>query len=123
MRSFIRRHRAMCYFTLAFVISWGGILAVLRGGAIPAPPEEAHRLFASVYLAMLAGPSIAGLAMTLIVDGTTGLRDYRARLLKWRVAPIWYAVALLTAPAALWLTWIALSQFSPDLSRPSLARA
>lgn len=114
MRALIRRHRATSYFALAFAISWGGILAVVRGGAFPAPPDEAHRLFAFVYFAMLAGPAIAGLAMTVIVDGSTGLGDYRARLLEWRVAPVWYVVALLTAPMALLLTWIALSQFSAD---------
>jgi CAAX protease family protein len=116
MRSLIRRYKATSYFTLAFAISWGGILAVVRGGAIPAPPEEARRLFAFVYFAMLAGPAIAGLAMTVVLGGLTGLRDYRARLLKWRVAPAWYAVALFTAPTALVLAWIALSQFSPDFA-------
>jgi len=116
MRSLIRRHRATCYFALAFAISWGGIFAVVRGGAFPAPPEEAHRLFALVYFAMLAGPALAGLAMTVLVDGMSGLRDYRARLLKWRVAPVWYAVALLTAPLALLLTWTALSAFSADFA-------
>ena len=66
MRSVFRSHPAASYFVLAFAISWGGILVVIRGGAIPAPAEEAHRLFVAVYLAMLAGPSIAGIAMTAI---------------------------------------------------------
>lgn len=114
MKSWIRRHGVASYFMLAFAISWGGILAVLRGGTIPAPPDEAHRLFISVYLAMLAGPTVAGLTMTLTVSGTAGLREYRARLLKWSVAPIWYVVALLTAPLALALTMLGLSQFSSD---------
>jgi len=109
MRSAIRNHPVASYFLLAFAISWVGILVVIRGGAIPAPAEEAHRLFVAVYLAMLAGPSIAGIAMTAITAGVAGLRDYRTRLLKWRVALIWYAVALLTAPLALVLTLVALS--------------
>ena len=74
MRSVIRSHPAASYFVLAFAISWGGILVVIRGGAIPAPAEEAHRLFVVVYLAMLAGPSIAGIAMTAIRAGVAGLR-------------------------------------------------
>src|SRR6476469_4522031 len=114
MRSFIRRYPAACYFTLAFGISWGGILAVIRGGPIPAPPDDAHRLFSLVYLAMLAGPSVAGIAMTGLVGGADGLRTYRARLVKWRVGLGWYAVALFTAPLALELTSIVLSQFSVD---------
>jgi CAAX protease family protein len=122
MRSWLRQHPATCYFALAFSVSWLGILAVLRGGAIPAPAEEAHRLFGSVYLAMLAGPSIAGIAMTGIVGGRTGLRDYRARLLAWRVSLGWYAVALFTAPLALILTSFALSHFSPDFVPAILGR-
>ena len=104
----------MSYFTLAFAISWGGILAVLRGGPIPAPADDARRLFGLVYFAMLAGPSVAGLAMTAMVGGASGLRDYRSRLLKWRLAPVWYALAILTAPFALALTSLVLSQFSSD---------
>jgi len=110
MRSAIRNHPVASYFVLAFAISWGGILVVIRGGAIPAPAEEAHRLFVAVYLAMLAGPSIAGIAMTAITAGAAGLRDYRTRLFKWRVPLLWYAVALLTAPLALGLTLLALSR-------------
>src|SRR5690349_6310036 len=98
MRSMHRRYPAASFFTLAFAISWVGILVVIRGGPIPAPPSEAHRLFGPVYLAMLAGPSIAGLAMTAAVGGLQGLRDYRARLLHWRVGLGWYAAALLIAP-------------------------
>ena len=113
MQSFVRRYPAACYFALAFAISWGGILLVIHGGPIPATPEEARRLFGSVYLAMLAGPSIAGVAMTGVVGGLTGLRNYRSRLFKWRVARVWYAVALLTAPLALALTMFALSRFTP----------
>jgi membrane protease YdiL (CAAX protease family) len=116
MRSLIRRHSAASYFTLAFAISWGGILAVIRGGRIPAPPEEAQRLFGLVYFAMLAGPSIAGLAMTAMTGGAPGLRDYRARLIKWRLPPVWYAIALFTAPVALALTSIVLSRFSLDFA-------
>jgi CAAX protease family protein len=109
MRSFIRAHPVTCYVALAFAISWGGILIVIRGGPIPASPDDAHRLFALVYLTMLAGPSVAGLVMTSIVGGATGGRDYRERLLKWRVTPVWSVVALLTAPLALTLTLFALS--------------
>jgi hypothetical protein len=116
MKTWIRSHAAFCYFTLAFAISWGGVLVVIRGGAIPAPPDEAQRLFVFVYLAMLAGPSIAGLAMTATVGGVPALRDYRSRLLKWRVSPVWYAVALLGAPLALTLVLFALSRFSGDFA-------
>jgi membrane protease YdiL (CAAX protease family) len=114
MTSFLRRYSVAGYFALAFAISWGGVFAVIQGSAIPAPSEEAERLFLGVYLAMLAGPSLAGIAMTAAVSGSAGLRDYRSRLLKWRVSPLWYAVALITAPLALTVTALALVPFSGD---------
>jgi uncharacterized protein len=46
---------------------------------------------------MLAGPGVAGLALTASVHGRAGLREFRARLLRWRVGVAWYAAALLTA--------------------------
>jgi membrane protease YdiL (CAAX protease family) len=51
--------------------------------------------------------------MTAIVSGTAGLWDFRSRLLAWRVAPRWYAAALLTAPLVLLATLMLLAQFSP----------
>ena len=121
MIAFLRKHPAASYFTLAFAISWGGILAVIPG-AIPAPPAEAERYFVFVYLAMLAGPPIAGIAMTAIFSGRGGLRDYRARLLRWRVPLRWYAVALLTAPLVLTVTLVVLAPFSSDFA-PALLTA
>ena len=47
---------------------------------------------------MFAGPSVAGILMTGLVDGKAGFHDLRSRLLRWRVDVRWYVVALLTAP-------------------------
>ena len=114
MISLVRRNPLFSYCALAIAISWAGILAVIRMGAIPAAPAEAERLFVRVYLAMLAGPSIAGVLMTAIVDGRTGLGALGQRLTRWQVAPVWYAVALLTAPVILALTTLVLAPFSGD---------
>jgi uncharacterized protein len=114
MTTFIKRHPIAGYFVLANVLSWAGILAIVLPGSIPASPSDAERLFVAVYLAMLAGPSIAGLAITAIVGGHQGLRDFRDRLFSWRVAGRWYAVALLTAPLAIGATVLALSLSSAE---------
>src|SRR4029079_14635814 len=126
MTRFIRAHPALSYFALAFAISWTGILLVIHGGPIPAPSEDAKQLFIPVYLAMLAGPSVAGIVLTALTAGTTGLRDYRARLPKWRAGPASYAIALLTAPVALALTAFILTRlwgaFTPALFAPPPAQ-
>lgn len=112
MTSLLRRHPLAGYFALSFVLSWGAVLAVIAGGAVPAPPSEAERLFPFVYLAMLVGPSVAGVVMTAVVGGRDGLRALGRRLLTWRVGGRWYAVALFTAPVVLIATVAALSRHS-----------
>jgi membrane protease YdiL (CAAX protease family) len=67
-----------------------------------------------VYLAFLAGPSIAGLLLTGLVAGRAGYRDLLARLLRWRVGVRWWAVALLTAPLLSAATSFGLALVSPE---------
>jgi uncharacterized protein len=110
----MRRHPAVSYFLLAFAISWAGVLAAIGGGSIPAPPEVAQQRFVFVYLAMLLGPPVAGIAMTAIVGGSAGLTEYRRRLFTWRVDGRWYALAILGAPLAVLVTDLLLSFWSPD---------
>jgi len=55
--------------------------ALLRGVPLVSP------LFAG-------GPLLAALLTAGLVDGRAGLRDLGQRLLRWRVAPRWYAVVL-----------------------------
>jgi membrane protease YdiL (CAAX protease family) len=114
MTAFLRRHPSASYFALAFALSWGGVLAVVAPGPIPAPPQQAQRLFTFVYLAMLIGPAVAGIALTAVVAGPRGVRDFRERLLRWRVATRWYAVALFTAPLLLLGTLVILLPLSRE---------
>jgi membrane protease YdiL (CAAX protease family) len=51
--------------------------------------------------------------MTGVIDGKAGFRDLLSRLLRWRVAAGWYAVALLTAPLLVMVILLALSLISP----------
>jgi uncharacterized protein len=39
---------------------------------------------------------VAGILLTGLLYGKAGLREFRSRLLGWRVDARWYAVALLT---------------------------
>jgi membrane protease YdiL (CAAX protease family) len=114
MITFIRRHPTTSYFLLAIAISWVGILAIVLPTTFPAPESEAARLFMVVYLAMLAGPSIAGLTITALAGGRDGLRTYWKRLGVWRVGMRWYATALFVAPLAIVVTLLALSLVSSD---------
>ena len=97
-KTFVMRQPVVTYFVLTFLISWGGILVVLGPGAFTGATTPTKGLLPLVYLAMFAGPSVAGILMTGLVDGKAGFHDLRSRLLRWRVGVRWYMVPLLTAP-------------------------
>jgi len=109
IKAFIKRHQVLTYYALTFVISWGGIFIVVGPGGIPGTLEEFGRLLPVVLLALLSGPSVAGLLLTALVHGQMGLIELFSRLLNWRVGVCWYAVALLTAPLVMMTIPLALS--------------
>jgi membrane protease YdiL (CAAX protease family) len=92
-REVVRRHPVLAYFLLAFTISWVGCLLAagpkfIRGETMG--PADALL----VFLAMLLGPSLSGVALTAFLDGRSGLRDLRSRMMKARVGAAWYAIPL-----------------------------
>jgi CAAX protease family protein len=101
------------YYTLVFAISWGGILVAVGPSGIFSTKYKPVVLAQFVYLAALAGPSVAGVLMTGLLDGRAGLRALFSRLLRWRVGVRWYLVALLTAPLLTAAILFVLSLTSP----------
>jgi membrane protease YdiL (CAAX protease family) len=111
---FVTTHSERTYFALAFAVSWAGVLFVVGPGGIPTTIEHLMTIGPAMYVAMLAGPSVAGLLMISLVSGRSGLREVLARLMTWRVGGRWYAVALLTAPFLVMAVSLALSSLSPE---------
>jgi len=90
--NFMQRHPVLAFYVLAFTISWAGILLVIGGPAnFPGTAVQVEKLFLSVMVAWLAGPSIASIVLTGLVDGKAGYRELVARLLRWRAGARWYA--------------------------------
>jgi membrane protease YdiL (CAAX protease family) len=104
IRMLIRRHPLAAYFALAFGIAWGGVALVASLVGVS--------LFA-LFLPMAAAPSIASLILIGSLEGKAGYRDLSARLTHWRVAPRWYAVALLLNPLVIVVVLGLLSLASP----------
>ena len=123
-RGLVSRRPVLAYFALTFLISWGGVLLVVGvgHGRLIATPEQLQPLLPYAVLAMLAGPVVAGPVLIALVEGRAGLRQFRVRLLRWRVDGRWYAAALLTAPLIVLATLLALSPLSADF-RPALLAA
>jgi uncharacterized protein len=74
LTAFVRRHPLLAFFALAFAITWA-----------PTP----------FGIFMAAGPLIAAVIVTAVVDGRRGLRELGSRMIRWRVGWQWYAAALL----------------------------
>ncbi len=118
IRAVIKRHSAPIYFALVFVISGGGLLLVVGPGGFPLDAARFASFGPLLYAVILTGPCVAGILLTVIVDGRTGLRDLRARLCRWRVGWTWYAVAVLPA-LLMTATGLLLSLLSADF-RPAI---
>jgi membrane protease YdiL (CAAX protease family) len=113
---FVDRHCVLSYYVLAFTISWGGILLVLGPAGFA---STGATMPIAGGAALIAGPAVAGVLLTSLVDGRPGFRCLVSRLRRWRVGARWYAVALLTGPLVMCGTVFALSiafpQFRPDI--------
>ena len=121
MATVIKRHPLLAYYVMTFALSWGGFVIVLGTGSLVNTNWQAEGAFLSAVMVMLAGPSVAGLLLTGLVDGRAGYRDLLSRLRKWRVGLGWYAMAILPAPIVGAGVLFALSLTSPLLTADNKA--
>jgi len=98
IKAFIKKYPSLSYFILTIIFTWGGMALAVYPGGLPISDEQFEQSGALVYMAMLVGPSGAGLLLTGLIDGRAGFRELFSRLGKWRVGIRWYVVALLMAP-------------------------
>jgi uncharacterized protein len=85
--SFVRRHRVLMFFLLAYALAWG---------AIP-------------WWGFFGAGALAAAVVTAVVtEGRPGLRRIGARLVRWRVSWVWYAVAL-AVPLGIWMVAVLLN--------------
>jgi membrane protease YdiL (CAAX protease family) len=89
------------YFVFAFAFTWlfWGLQLLAVRDVIPMLP--------GLTVIGTLGPLVAAVVITAQESGRAGLRALLSRIVRWRVAPIWYAVALL-GPLVITLGAIAL---------------
>ena len=79
----------IAYFVLAYALSWSWLIPL----AVTHQVVHQGQGWPTHYPALL-GPAIAAIVVTAWTAGRTGLRDLLARLVRWRVAPRWWLVAV-----------------------------
>jgi membrane protease YdiL (CAAX protease family) len=105
--AWIAHQPLLAYFLLALLGTWLIVWPVaLAGGeyglgVLPFTVPEGVD-FLLVQLSAYTGPLLAAFLVTRAVDGPEGTRALRRRIVQWRVAPRWYAVAIVL-PLLIWL--------------------
>lgn len=114
----VSRNPVLSYFALTFTISWTGALAVAAPHLIrlqPLPKMTGILMFP----VMLLGPSFAGIVLTRVVDGHSGLRGLLRRMFQARVPATWYTTLLippvLVLSVLLFLERLVSPVFAPNL--------
>lgn len=111
----IRRHPLLTFFLLANGLSWLAwlpyILSLNGLGLwdVEFPVIMGTSQVLGVLPGAYLGPIGSALLVTAIVDGRAGLRRWAGRLLRWNVNWRWYAITLLTVPAAMLLAGLVFS--------------
>jgi uncharacterized protein len=82
-----REHRLVAFFGLTFLISWWA-WPFYVAGISPTPFFP-------------CGPLVAAVVVVGVTEGRSGYRAWGARLLRWRVGWVWWAVAIGTPLAVL----------------------
>ena len=103
----------LMYFVIAFAFTWlfWGLAALGARDVVPALP--------GLTVIGTFGPLVAAVILTAQESGGVGVRSLLGRILQWRVAPIWYAVALL-GPLVITLVAMVLEVVLLGVPPPSL---
>jgi membrane protease YdiL (CAAX protease family) len=99
-KSWLKRRPLLAYFGLTYAISWGLIALVMSATGFD-PTNLRPVDTGLIFVSMLFGPSVSGLAMTAHLEGRAGLRRLWSSLAHWHVGARWYALALLLMPVVL----------------------
>src|ERR687890_1280445 len=94
--SLVKRYPIITFFVLAYALSWWGVILYTINHDLP--PVASF------------GPFLAALIVLAITHGRAGVLGLLRRMVRWRVAPVWYLVAL-GLPVAVTLCAVMLNVF------------
>ncbi len=79
-----------CTFALTWLVWWGEVLLTGTGALQPGGGA-----FTGAFIVGAAAPVAGAYLSVWLTGGRVGLREYNARVLRWKLSPTWYAAALL----------------------------
>ena len=97
----MKKYPITWFYILAFGISWLGMTSVVLASQGIAPFYRPYFLVLSIFYAI--GPALAAVIVAQVAYDWAGVRDLLKGLIRWRVAPVWYIVAVL-GPAVILIT-------------------
>ncbi len=104
LRTSIKHHPLLTYFGFTYLLTWlcwFALVIFLPGGFQTGGTTAGSSHPSPLYLLFPLGnlvPSIIGIILTRIVAGRGSLRTLFGQVVRWRVNPGWYVVALFLAP-------------------------
>lgn len=107
LRDRTARHPLVAFFLLANALSWlAWTPYVLSNNGLGVWDYDFPALLGTTQLVGVLpgaylGPITSALLVTALADGRVGLREWAARLWRWRVGWRWYALALVGVPLTL----------------------
>src|SRR5690242_16789115 len=115
--SSLHRHPLAVYFALTFAISWLGAFIVAAPSFIrrESIPKTTGLL---IFPLMLIGPSLAGVVLTRVIDGASGIRHLLSQMSRLRLPARWYA-PLLIPPVLILAVLFCLKTFLSPLFAPN----
>jgi membrane protease YdiL (CAAX protease family) len=86
----LKKNALPVYFILAYGLSW--MIGIPL--AVAAQRGNSDSVLFSMHYLYAYGPLLAAMIMTWWIDGINGIKELLSRILKWRVQPIWWGIAL-----------------------------
>ena len=115
VKSAMQRHPILSYFIIMYTGLWLAYLPLILSqhglGVLPFTfpfPVVLFNLPAS-----LLGPLLAGVIMSWVVGGKAGRQEFRKRLFRFKVAPLWYVMPLIAIPVLGVLSVAVVQGFEP----------
>jgi membrane protease YdiL (CAAX protease family) len=86
MKNVFKKYPLIAFFSMAFLLSWVSVLPLILNPALPVEPFQ--------ILGAFAGPTLAAVVITAVVEGRKGLGFFFKRYIQWRVGFGWWLLAL-----------------------------